>query len=107
MYIPFGEDGDIDAKRKVIEEVDKSLPILLGLGFDVVAITGDHSTPALLSAHSWHPVPVLISSKYAFPDDGKRFTERECIKGILGHFDAKNLMPLLLANALKLKKFGA
>ncbi|RLI95979.1 MAG: phosphoglycerate mutase, partial [Candidatus Aenigmatarchaeota archaeon] len=103
----YGEDGNIDKKRKVIENVDKVLPMITELGFDVICVTGDHSTPALFKAHSWHDVPVLINGKYAFPDDGRRFTERECIKGILGHFKAKNLLTLLLANAHKLAKFGA
>ena len=103
----FGEDGNFEAKKGVIEEVDKFIPAIMEMGFDVICITGDHSTPATMSAHSWHPVPVLINSKYAFEDDGSRFTERECVKGILGHFKAKELMVLLLANALKLKKFGA
>ena len=43
-----GEDGDFDAKVKVIEEVDAALPTLLDLKPDVMIVTGDHSTPAKL-----------------------------------------------------------
>ncbi|MGB9561956.1 MAG: phosphoglycerate mutase, partial [bacterium] len=98
---------NFEEKVRIIEEVDRFLPIALGLGFDVIAVTGDHSTPSSLKRHSWHPVPLLIKGKYTFPDDGKRLTERECVKGILGHINGYNLMPILLANALKLDKFGA
>lgn len=103
----YGEDGNFLGKVEVIEEVDRNLPMLTRLGFDVIAVTGDHSTPSLLKRHSWHPVPLLIKSPYAFPDDAQRFTERECAKGILGHIKGHHLMPILLANALKLDKFGA
>ncbi|PMP97271.1 MAG: phosphoglycerate mutase, partial [Thermodesulfobacterium geofontis] len=70
-------------------------------------ITGDHSTPCLLKAHSWHPVPVLIYSPYVLGNTSIRFTERECLKGELGIFYAYKLMPLLLAHAGRLKKYGA
>jgi 2,3-bisphosphoglycerate-independent phosphoglycerate mutase len=102
-----GEDGDFGAKVRVIEEVDAALPALLDLAPDVLAITGDHSTPAPLAAHSWHPVPVLLASDRCFADDGRRFTEGEAVRGHLGTFPAHQLMGLLLANAGRLAKFGA
>lgn len=102
-----GEDGDLAAKVAVIEEVDALLPRLLDLAPDVLAITGDHSTPAPMKAHSWHPVPLLLSSELCFADDCSRFTEVEAIRGAAGTIPSSELMGLLLANAGKLAKFGA
>ena len=102
-----GEDGDLAAKVRVIEEVDAALPQLLALGPDVLAVTGDHSTPAPMKQHSWHPVPVLLASDRCFVDDCRRFTEGEATRGHLGTFPAYQLMGLLLANAERLAKYGA
>ena len=102
-----GEDGDFERKVRVIEEIDGLIPRILELEPDVLAITGDHSTPAGLKAHSWHPVPFLLYSKWCLPDDAERFNERAARRGSLGHFQASQAMGLLLANALKLLKFGA
>ena len=102
-----GEDGDLAAKVGVIESVDALLPRLLELGPDVLAITGDHSTPAPMKAHSWHPVPLLVWSERCFVDDCERFSEVEAIRGAVGAIPASDLMGLLLANAGKLAKFGA
>jgi len=104
----YGEDGNFNNKISVIEEVDKELPRLIDLDPDVVIVTGDHSTPAVLKKHSWHPVPLMLYSKYCRPDNVKHFGERECINGGLGpRFPAKDIMPLALANAERLEKFGA
>ena len=103
----YGEDGNFDAKVKVIEEVDEKLPQILSLNPDVIAITGDHSTPSVLKSHSWHPVPLLIKGRYTFADDAKTFSERECAKGIIGHIPAEAIILLMMADAGKLKKFGA
>jgi len=102
-----GEDGDFDAKVKVIEEVDSLLPILTDLHPDVMVVTADHSTPAVLKAHSWHPVPVLLHAKYVRVDEVKAFNEIACLAGALGQQPMVNLMPLVLANALRLQKYGA
>ncbi len=102
-----GEDGDFEGKARVIEEIDKTLPILLDLEPDVIVVTGDHSTPALLKGHSWHPVPILLYSKWCRPDRVGGFSERACISGSLGRFPATEVMPLAMAHALKLTKFGA
>lgn len=103
----YGEDGDFIGKVKRIEEFDALLPRIIDLRPDVLILTGDHSTPSLMKSHSWHPVPVLIRSDYVLGGVSYRFTERECIKGELGIFPAYNLIPLALANSLRLKKFGA
>ncbi|MEA1936328.1 MAG: 2,3-bisphosphoglycerate-independent phosphoglycerate mutase [Thermodesulfobacteriota bacterium] len=102
-----GEDGDFDAKVKVIEEVDSLLPVITELCPDVLVVTGDHSTPALLASHSWHPVPVLLSSDTCRPDNVERFGERECIHGGLGRMPMVYLMGIILAHAKRLAKFGA
>jgi 2,3-bisphosphoglycerate-independent phosphoglycerate mutase len=103
----YGEDGNFQKKVEVIEEVDRYIPELLALAPDVVAVTGDHSTPALLKGHSWHPNPFILCSRYERIDDVKEFTEAACVKGGLGRFLAVDEMPLMLASALKLEKFGA
>lgn len=103
----YGEDGNFEAKMKKIEEADSLLGEVLGLNPDVLVITGDHSTPAIMKGHSWHPVPVLIKSPYVLGGLSTGFSERECAKGELGIFLSKHLMPLALANAGRLKKFGA
>jgi len=102
-----GEDGDFDRKVRIIEEVDSALPGLTDLEPDVIVVTGDHSTPALLKGHSWHPVPILLYSKWCRPDRVGEFSESACIFGGLGRFPATQIMPLAMANALKLSKFGA
>lgn len=103
----YGEDGAFEKKVEVIEKVDKALPILLEASPDVLVITGDHSTPSLLKSHSWHPVPTLLWSRYVLPSRISSFCESECLKGSLGMIYAVDLMPLVLANALRLKKYGA
>jgi 2,3-bisphosphoglycerate-independent phosphoglycerate mutase len=102
-----GEDGDFQAKVQAIEELDKALPGLLSLDPDVLIVTGDHSTPATLAMHSWHPVPFMLKSKWCRPDDVSEFSERACLAGGMGRFPATEIMPLAMANALKLDKFGA
>lgn len=102
-----GEDGNFPAKVAAIEQIDAVLPRLLETRPDVVAITGDHSSPVPLKGHSWHPVPVLIWSRFCGGDGIDRFTEVHCNRGSLGIVQMKYLMPLLLAHAMKLKKFGA
>jgi len=103
----YGEDGNRPSKVHIIEEFDAALPKLLALKPSVLVITGDHSTPTLLKGHSWHPCPVLLAADTARRDGFARFTEVNCARGTLGHFQAVDLMPLMLAHALRLDKFGA
>jgi 2,3-bisphosphoglycerate-independent phosphoglycerate mutase len=103
-----GEDGDFDRKVSLIEQADRVVgPAIQQLRPDVVVVTGDHSTPALLRSHSWHPVPILLYSRHCRSDQVQHFSERECARGALGRFPATEIMPLALANALRLTKFGA
>lgn len=102
-----GEDGDFEARVRRIEEVDGIMPRIADLKPDVLIVTGDHSTPAALRSHSWHPVPVLLSSATCRPDRCHSFGEREALAGGLGQFPAKYLMSLALAHAGRLGKYGA
>ncbi len=102
-----GEDGDFEAKVKRIEELDALIPRLTALDPTVLIVTGDHSTPSLLKSHSWHPVPTILTSKVCRTDRCTAFGEDQVALGGLGHFEAKYLMPLALANAERLGKYGA
>jgi 2,3-bisphosphoglycerate-independent phosphoglycerate mutase len=103
-----GEDGNFRAKAEVIESVDAALPSLLNLKPDVLAITGDHSTPARMRVHSWHPVPFLLWAPLTTrADDRRGFGETNCAGGGLGTFPSRDVMPLLMAHAGRLEKFGA
>lgn len=102
-----GEDGNFSEKAHKVEIFDELLPQLLALKPDVLAITGDHSTPSIMKAHSWHPVPVLLHAPFLRNDEAQRFTEDEARKGSLGSLRGVELMPLLLAHAGKLQKYGA
>jgi 2,3-bisphosphoglycerate-independent phosphoglycerate mutase len=103
----YGEDGNFAAKKKAIEEFDAALPILLRNKPDVLAITGDHSTPVAMHGHSWHPQPVLLHSVNSGSDKLERFTETGANTGSLGVFEAKFLVRLMQANARMFDKFGA
>ncbi|MCR4395608.1 MAG: 2,3-bisphosphoglycerate-independent phosphoglycerate mutase [Candidatus Saccharicenans sp.] len=102
-----GEDGRYEDKVKAIEEIDAYLPRLWQLRPEVLVVTSDHSTPSVLKSHSWHPNPFVLVSDRAPADEVNRFTEKDCARGSLGRFPALQAMPLMLACALKLKKFGA
>jgi 2,3-bisphosphoglycerate-independent phosphoglycerate mutase len=103
----YGEDGNFAAKKKAIEDLDAALPILTGKMPEVLAITGDHSTPCPAKGHSWHPQPVLLISALSGWDKLERFTETGANTGSLGIFEAKFLMRLMQANAKMFDKFGA
>jgi len=103
----YGEDGDFMNKLKVIEEFDSYLLEILSLNFDVLCITGDHSTPVIMKSHSFHPVPLLIHSPFVLKGLSERFIEKECLRGELGVIKGEDIMSLLLAHSRKLKKFGA
>jgi len=102
-----GEGGNFDAKVQAIEAVDALVPGIEALEPDVLIVTGDHSTPSSLRAHSWHPVPILIASPWCRPSADAWFGERSCRAGELGIFPAVRIMTLALAHAGRLAKYGA
>ena len=102
-----GEDGDFEAKVAYIEEADAALPALENIGPDVLTVTADHSTPSAMKVHSWHPVPVLLSARTVRRDAVAEFNEIACIQGGLGLRPSTHLIPLALAHAGRLAKFGA
>jgi 2,3-bisphosphoglycerate-independent phosphoglycerate mutase len=102
-----GEDGDFERKVRCIEEFDAEIASVMDLRPDVLIATGDHSTPAALRNHSWHPVPVVLAAKSCRPDAAVAFGEAECLRGGLGQIEAKYLLPLALAHAGRLSKYGA
>jgi 2,3-bisphosphoglycerate-independent phosphoglycerate mutase len=102
-----GEDGNFAAKVEMIERLDAELPHIRALEPDVLIVTGDHSTPSKLRSHSWHPVPVLLWAQTCRPDPVTEFGESYCLRGGLGQFQAMYLMPLALAHARRLGKYGA
>jgi len=105
----YGEDGNFENKVKVIEDFDKVLPGFLDINPDVMVITGDHSTPALMKSHSWHPNPFLIKAQFqrTLSKPVNNFSEKICVSGVLGRFSSIDILPLMMANALKFKKYGA
>jgi 2,3-bisphosphoglycerate-independent phosphoglycerate mutase len=102
-----GHDGEREAKIAAIEAVDALVPELLALGPDVLAVTGDHAAPTQLAAHSWHPVPTLLWGERVGRDAVTSFGERACAAGMLGHLRTQDLLPLMLASAGRLEKYGA
>jgi 2,3-bisphosphoglycerate-independent phosphoglycerate mutase len=102
-----GEDGNRDAKIAAIERLDAVVPDLLEFEPDVIAVTGDHATPSQMAAHSWHPVPVLVRGPRCGRDAVERFGERWCLGGGLGRRPARELLPILMANAGRIAKYGA
>jgi 2,3-bisphosphoglycerate-independent phosphoglycerate mutase len=102
-----GEDGAFGAKVARIEELDRAIPKIMDLGPDVLIVTGDHSTPSRLKSHSWHPVPTLLVADTCRPDGLTAFSESACLRGGLGQFEAKHLMLLAMAHAMRLGKYGA
>jgi 2,3-bisphosphoglycerate-independent phosphoglycerate mutase len=102
-----GEDGDFDAKVAAIEALDAAIPAIVEQRPDVLVVTGDHATPSQMAAHSWHPVPAVVWGARVGRDDVTCFGERWCRLGSLGRRPTTELMPILLACAGRLAKYGA
>lgn len=103
----YGEDGNFEGRVHVLEDTDKLIPRLRALNPDVIAVTGDHSTPSPLKSHSWHPVPLMIYSKHCRADQVQAFNETALLAGGLGTIPGTSILPLMMANGLRLTKFGA
>jgi 2,3-bisphosphoglycerate-independent phosphoglycerate mutase len=102
-----GEDGDFAAKVQALERLDGFVPEIRDLGPNVFVVTGDHASPSVLAGHGWQPVPVVLWSRYCGADPVRAFDERACTGGSLGIMPSQDLMPQVMANALRLTKFGA
>ncbi len=102
-----GHDGDWDDKVAAIEAIDALVPDIVELGPDVLVVSGDHSSPTQLSGHSWHPVPTLMWGPRVGRDGVTSFGERACASGLLGQRPTNELMPIMLAAAGRLEKYGA
>ncbi|MCL0028824.1 2,3-bisphosphoglycerate-independent phosphoglycerate mutase [Dehalococcoidia bacterium] len=102
-----GEDGNFKDKVARLQELDERIPRLVDMGADTLVVAGDHSTPAAMAGHSWHPVPLMVSSQWTVGEGSAAFTERQCGNGVLGRLAAMDVMLLSMAHAGKLSKFGA
>ena len=101
-----GEDGDFEGKVETLESLDALIPRLLDLDIDTLVVAGDHSTPAIMGSHSWHPVPLMVKASIYAGDGAGEFSERVCASGSIGRIPAVSVMTIALANAGKLQKFG-
>jgi len=102
----FSHDGDIKGKVKMIERIDKILPLLMKTGAYII-LSGDHSTPCTTKNHSADPLPIAIYGEGVRVDDVKRFDEISCMKGGLGHIRGLDVMPIMLSLIGKTKIFGS
>ncbi|MEE8369839.1 MAG: 2,3-bisphosphoglycerate-independent phosphoglycerate mutase [Dehalococcoidia bacterium] len=102
-----GEDADFERKVAKLEEADAAIPALLATEPDVLMVAGDHSTPAVMGAHSWHPVPFMMRAKWSRADACQAFNEPALQQGSLGTFPAVEALPLAMAHAGRLQKYGA
>tara|TARA_Y100000034_G_scaffold136734_1_gene215316 strand:+ start:2390 stop:3637 length:1248 start_codon:yes stop_codon:yes gene_type:complete len=90
FYIHFketdtaGHDNKPHEKVKMIEMIDSGffgfLRKYMGNGGKLV-VTADHTTSCRKKAHTADPVPVLIYGKDVKENKGKRFTEKQGLKG--------------------------
>jgi 2,3-bisphosphoglycerate-independent phosphoglycerate mutase len=95
-----GHDGLCDAKRDVIELIDRAFfgPLLEAIPLDevVIAVTADHATPCILGRHSDDPVPLVVSGAGIKPDGTRVYNEKACAGGSLGTIMGTDVMPLLV-----------
>ena len=83
-------------KKKFIERIDEELIGKLKDEFDIIVLTGDHSTSSILGRHTSDPVPIMIYHENARRGFVKNFSERKCIKGTLGILKGIEIMKILL-----------
>ncbi|KAF2074108.1 hypothetical protein CYY_004593 [Polysphondylium violaceum] len=121
-----GHDKNAPLKVEFLEKIDKMLADIIkrlavaqqqGLGLFSLCLTGDHSTPVLTGDHSCEPVPFTIckpilvdqkltssksNSNFEFIDNVCKFSEIDCIKGVLGRFPGSQLMSPIILNYMKI-----
>lgn len=98
-----GENGDFEAKRDHLEQIDEALTPLLDLEV-VVGLTGDHSTPCTRGSHSADPVPVVFTAPDGRVDGVEAYNERACCRGGLGRIQGGDFLRSLLDMADRTKK---
>jgi 2,3-bisphosphoglycerate-independent phosphoglycerate mutase len=93
-------DGDHDAKRKSIEDIDRLFfgPLLSALDLDssIVAVTADHSTSCPRKAHTDGPVPLLVAGAGIDADPVSSYGESASRDGSLGRLMGPEIMPMLV-----------
>ena len=96
-------------KRDAVERCDAQLGALLEPPFSdwVVAITGDHATPASGGVlHTGDPTPFLVVAPSARPDAVTEYGETSCQAGLLGILAASDVLPLLCSHANRPRFLG-
>ncbi len=94
----MGEDGNAKGKKQFLEKADKAFVPLLKLKNTIIAVTGDHSTPCELKAHSGDAVPMLFWGEGIRTNAVKisKFGERPASQGIIGRITGRQLMSELI-----------
>jgi 2,3-bisphosphoglycerate-independent phosphoglycerate mutase len=93
----LGEDGNYEGKRDFIEKIDRAASILTRLPEDtLLVVTGDHSTPCEMKAHSGDPIPIMFHNTSVRIDGVKAFNERACTQGGLGFIRGTDIMPQVM-----------
>jgi len=105
-------DRDIKAKVRAIEDSSEILirHLVENVSDDVVlCVLSDHTSSSILGDHTTDPAGVAMWSKAPGfrRDQVKRFVESEFPSGSLGRTEGRDIMPLLMGFAQRLRKFGA
>lgn len=101
-----GHDGDFEGKKAYIERVDKEFFDGLLDKFDLVVVTGDHSTPCVAKRHTMDPVPILLYHRDIRPDDTTHLCEAQAYRGGLGRILGRDLVPIIMDYINKSTMFG-
>lgn len=101
-----GHDGDFEGKKAMIERADVEFLAAVVGKFDVVVVTGDHSTPVDAKRHTADAAPILFYHGTCRPDGAAKFTELNCARGSLGQLTGTELMHLILDVIGKGHMFG-
>jgi 2,3-bisphosphoglycerate-independent phosphoglycerate mutase len=98
-----GHDKDCQAKRAVIEAIDRAffgtLLDMVPLDEVLIAVTADHATPCTLGRHSDDPVPLLVAGAGVTADGTRVFNEAACATGSLGTVKGTDVLPMLVRMA--------